>query len=321
MEKTLALYEAWEPVESTGNFTAFRLSVPDGSFKHTCYPVFPGIFLIYEDVHTRLHEQDYIFPEICFSISHCRHGRLEKEWENHFYHMMAGDLAIEKKLTGRIQSYFPLNHYHGISILVDVDQAPPCLSCFMEDVCVSPKGIMEKFCQDRPVYMARSLPEVEHIFSELYQVPEAIRKGYMKVKVLELMLFLSGIEKQDDELETRIFSPRQKDLAQKVSLYLSDRLSDQVTLQDLSLAFHASPSQIKDAIKSVYGTTPARMARTQKMAAAARILAQTDLSVMEIAGIHGYDNASKFAAAFKVEIGTSPTAYRKNPSPIPDRFV
>ena len=35
-----------------------------------------------------------------------------------------------------------------------------------------------------------------HIFAELYSVPEAIRKGYFKVKILELLLFLSAFPVQ-----------------------------------------------------------------------------------------------------------------------------
>ena len=35
---------------------------------------------------------------------------------------------------------------------------------------------------------------MEHIFSELYAVPAGIRRGYFKVKVLELLLFLSALD-------------------------------------------------------------------------------------------------------------------------------
>lgn len=52
---------------------------------------------------------------------------------------------------------------------------------------------MEKFCANGGYFAARSSASVEHIFSELYSVPEEIRKGYFKVKVLELLLFLSAL--------------------------------------------------------------------------------------------------------------------------------
>ena len=40
----------------------------------------------------------------------------------------------------------------------------------------------------------RATPQMEHIFAQLYQVPQSIQRGYFKVKVLELLLFLSCLE-------------------------------------------------------------------------------------------------------------------------------
>mgnify|MGYP001049018267 len=46
------------------------------------------------------------------------------------------------------------------------------------------------------------------------------------------------------------------------------------------------------------------------MHAAAELLRSTDRTVLDIAGQFGYDNASKFARAFRSVIGVSPNAYR-----------
>lgn len=318
--------EAWIPfnaqkIECGPDFNRLHFPVHTGNIQHTCYRVFSGIHLIYEDVHCKNHDLYRVLPETCFSISHCREGRMERHCEDQFYHIGGGDLSIKKENTGKQTSFFPSQHYHGISILIDVDRAPSCLSCFMEDVLVSPKHIMDKFCSPEPIYLVRSLPEVEHIFSELYKVPESIRKGYMKVKILELMLFLSAMEKQAGEFEKRTYTPCQKELAQKVSRYLGDHLSVHLTLEDLSRIFHVSGSQIKSAVKSVYGTTPSKLARTHRMTSAGHMLSSTDWSIMEIANAHGYDNASKFAAAFKAQMGQSPSSYRKKPQPLENKFV
>ena len=50
--------------------------------------------------------------------------------------------------------------------------------------------------------------------------------------------------------------------------------------------------------------------RAQKMHAAAELLRSTDQTVLDIAGQFGYDNASKFAKAFRDIIGVSPNSYR-----------
>lgn len=56
-----------------------------------------------------------------------------------------------------------------------------------------PGLLAEKFCCNGGGFAARSSPRAEHVFSELYSVPEEIRKGYFKVKILELLLFLSTL--------------------------------------------------------------------------------------------------------------------------------
>ena len=50
--------------------------------------------------------------------------------------------------------------------------------------------------------------------------------------------------------------------------------------------------------------------KAHKMESAAYMLEHTEESVIEIASKHGYENASKFASAFKSAKGLSPVKYR-----------
>ena len=81
-------------------------------------------------------------------------------------------------------------------------------------------------------------------------------------------------------------------------------------MADLSARFHASAAQIVQSFQGVYGMSPAAFLRAQKMHAAASLLRSSDRTVLDIAGQFGYDNASKFARAFRSFIGVSPNAYR-----------
>ena len=56
--------------------------------------------------------------------------------------------------------------------------------------------------------------------------------------------------------------------------------------------------------------TPAAFLRAQKMHAAARLLRESNRTVLDIANQFGYDNASKFAKAFRAVIGVPPNSYR-----------
>ena len=159
--------------------------------------------------------------------------------------------------------------------------------------------------------MARSRPAVEHIFSELYDLPESIRAGYCKVKVLELLLFLSALDVEENEEPGHVISRPRMELAQEVARYLGEHMESRVTLEMLSKRFHASGTSIKSSFKAVYGVSLYSYVRAQKMRAAALRLRETEDSVLEIAGALGYGNGSKFAKAFREVMGTSPAAYRR----------
>ena len=67
---------------------------------------------------------------------------------------------------------------------------------------------------------------------------------------------------------------------------------------------------INTSFRGVYGMTPAAFLRAQKMHAAALLLRESDRTVLDIASQFGYDNASKFAKAFRDVIGVPPNSYR-----------
>lgn len=87
---------------------------------------------------------------------------------------------------------------------------------------------------------------VEHVFSELYQVPEDLRRGYLKVKILELLLFLSALEvPAQPQAAAPGLSRGQVSLARKTADYLLANTESKVTVQELSRHFGASAAQIQ----------------------------------------------------------------------------
>ena len=53
---------------------------------------------------------------------------------DHYYYVSPGDLLIAQEIPLTDVMYFPLEHYHGITIHIDVDQAPKWLTLLLEDV-------------------------------------------------------------------------------------------------------------------------------------------------------------------------------------------
>ena len=284
-----------------------RLNAAGGEAVATIYPVFPGIEIAYYDIHAQECRVDAEPERSLMRISHCREGRMERQSGDEYFFLAPGDLAIAQSGAFGADAFFPTGHYHGISVTIDPAKSPECLSCLLSDVNVRPAALREKFCANGGYFAARSSASVEHIFSELYSVPEEIRKGYFKVKILELLLFLSALPV---ERRRTAYSAAQVQLASAVSEYLLSATEERPTMTDLSARFHASATQILQSFQGVYGMSPAAFLRAQKMHGAAELLRSTDRTVLDIAGQFGYDNASKFARAFRSVIGVSPNAYR-----------
>ena len=73
---------------------------------------------------------------------------------------------------------------------------------------------------------------------------------------------------------------------------------------------YSTTCEMINRFKAVCGTSIYAFTKQQKMYAAAELLRTGDSTVLEIAGRFGYDNASKFAGAFRNVMGVTPNEYR-----------
>jgi AraC-like DNA-binding protein len=284
-----------------------------GEMKRIRYRVFPGIDLIYNDIHAKKNPADKAGKQRnLLEIDHCRDGRMECHTDGAYFYLAPGDMAIHRFEGGVREKIFPTGRYHGITIQIDLDHSPKCLSCFLEDVNVQPTAIAEKYLPaGQNSYIVRQLPAVEHIFSELYALPDTIQKGYFKVKILELFLFLAGLERKESLPEQKGLAEHQVILAQNIYSYLTEHIEQRLTIAELAEQFGVSASQIKNSFAGVYGITVHAYMRGHRMRAAAELLRTTNRTVLDIASQFGYDNASKFANAFRSVMGVTPAQYRK----------
>ena len=58
--------------------------------------------------------------------------------------------------------------------------------------------------------MLHGAPSIDHIFQELYAVPEQIKLPYFRIKVLELLLYLDALELPKDAEKPYFYNPRWK---------------------------------------------------------------------------------------------------------------
>ncbi|MTI47144.1 helix-turn-helix domain-containing protein [Sporosalibacterium faouarense] len=299
-------------VKEDAECTIYKMKDGSGEGTMTCYKVFPGIDLIYNDFHMQNCLSKFQPKVEMLGIDHCKEGRIEWQFKNGSYlYLEEGDFQINLKESHDIGFGFPLSHYHGITIAVYIDKATNSLSKAFGEFSIDVKKLCEKFCSNNKTFIMRADKSIEHIFSELYTVPDTIRNNYFKIKVLELLLFLSALDESEDSEERVYFPKRQVEKVKLIMKYITKNLDKHFTLDELSTIFEMSLTSLKLCFKGVYGKSVYAYIRSYRIHTAAIMLKETNANITDIAGRVGYANPSKFSAAFKKIMGMAPSKYRK----------
>ncbi len=279
----------------------------------TVIPLYPGIELCYLTFSTNSFSvQHKAMPHI-IQINYCKAGQVIWEMKNgNRIYLNPGDFSLHtmKACTDSVLT-FPGSMYQGLIICINLQEAsgnPPEL---LKDNHIFDTVLPEKFCQDdSPVFLAGN-EQTESIFSAFYNQPEALRLPYQKIKVSELLLYLSKMnftpQKQLMEYQPELIAS-----IRKIHDQLLQHMEQRITIEELARRYLINPTTLKNAFKSVYGTSLAAHIKEHRLEQAANMLKETDKTIAEIAQAVGYDSQSRFTAAFKAYFNVLPREYRKN---------
>lgn len=282
-----------------------------GTGQITLYPVFPGIELIYNDIHMGYCKKEQKSAVDMVEINYCKEGRSECLFgENQFCYMAAGDLSFCSLQDHAHQSEFPTAHYHGITITIDFFKVTGEMKKILELLSVDLERIKE-ISRRSPFTIIRADETIEHIFQELYRVPEQIRYGYIRVKVLELLLVLMETGRAESQEEKAYFSQSQTDAVKQIHGFLVEHYSEHYTIDWLSEQFGISSTIMKRCFKEMYGDSMYAYMKRYRLQVAESLLRKSKLTVGEIAAQIGYMNPNKFTSAFTDEYGMSPSVFRR----------
>lgn len=291
----------------------FHLRDGNGDGMMTVYEVFPGVYLLYNDFHMDRCLSGFKPQTEMFCIDHCREGRIEWKAEpNKYIYVGAGDMQISTRAKHCQDFRFPLSHYHGVTVGFCVDEAESSLLRVMDGFSVDVRRLKEKFCPDNSAFIMRAGKQIEHIFSELYDLANHVRLPYYKIKVLELLLFLESLPMPKGGEEHPYFYKTQVEKIHDMVSFLTSDLEIWHTLEELSEKYDFPLTSMKACFKGVFGTTIYAYMKEYRMNAAALMLKNTRDSILSISGRVGYGNAGKFSAAFRSVLGMSPSEYRNS---------
>lgn len=278
------------------------------------FEVAPGIQITYNDLKMDSCFRPIRFEKDFLQINHCLEGCYECELESGAVSFLGeGDLCVDylsKDKQVFLGSRIPLKKYRGITVLLEMETAQRTLDQGFQQAHINLEQIKDRLCADGRSLIIKSKHEIDHIFSELYSVDERTQVPYFWIKVIELLLFLSLL---DDSAVQRPqqFSADISKRTQEVYQYIIENPFTKDTIQDLSCMFGVAESSLKRCFKSISGASIGTFVKTKRMEAAAEMLiSEPAMSIGEIGSIAGYENQSKFSAAFKSVMGVTPQAYR-----------
>lgn len=288
----------------------FSISNETGTGSVTVYSVFPGAELCYNDMHLASCNQNQPSAPNIIEINYCHIGRYECNFgENSCCYLAAGDFAVSAATRKKSSSSFPLRHYHGVTILLDLDiisaQMQPLMTWFGIDL----NTIRRYVCTANRCCILRADPTIQHLFSELYALLVPRNTGYLRLKVLELLLFLNGLDAQRELQQTEYFNQHQVECAKRVAARLTEDLTCHHTIEQLAQEVKLSPTALKNCFKGVYGSSIYAYLREYRLQTAQKLLAETSDSIAEIAHRVGYENPNKFSSAFRDTYSMTPTEY------------
>lgn len=290
----------------------YHLNNETGAGTITIYHVFQGIQAAFNDIHMAYCNLQQNTASNMIEINHCTEGRFECDAGKQLCCYMApGDMAVKSSCTCSENACFPTRHYHGISIFIEPDRFSEELLAILKMLSVDFDKIHAMVSNQNQILILRKNETASHIFSELYTVRETHRAGYLKLKVLELLLFLTDTKCTVSNQTEHYFDRQSVSLIKSIHDFMISDIQKHYTIPELAERFCIAPTTLKKNFSDIYGSSVYAYLKTYRIQESQKMLLRTELSIAEIANAVGYENPAKFSAAFQKECGMTPSAFRK----------
>jgi AraC-like DNA-binding protein len=303
-------------VVQNGRCSVYKIQNPTGDGLMTCYQMLPGIVLMHCDMHMSQYLSDLQVNVEMFSIDHCREGRMECRLSSGPIAYLGAGTAMVHTSDGILPEFFcPTSHYHGLTIAFFMEESQTALASLFAGADIDLRRLRDKFCGGKPPFLLPKEMIPRSLFSPLYEMPQCGGWQMQNLKLLEILIYLNGLDISNVG-ERPYFYKTQVEKVKAIERYMTDNLSAAHTIERLSARFDFPPTSMKLCFKGVFGSSIYAYLRSQRMSAAAKRLRETSDRIADIAASVGYENASKFAEAFRVYMDQSPNEYRKQTAAI-----
>jgi AraC-like DNA-binding protein len=203
--------------------------------------------------------------------------------------------------------------YSGFSIHVHHDYlarwlAPEC-ACLLDEEWRRSIG---RLLKNRRLLVNNAPLALLRLAEEIQAGPAGNVTTYLAFQA-KVLNFLSGsLQVRQEKPAGGILSPQDLTLVNRTRQYLLENLYQPPGIAELARIFHTNSWKLKRSFKQAYQTTIYGYIKQQRLEKSLKLLKHTDLSIADIASEIGYANPSKYATAFKLHTGMTPSEYKRN---------
>ena len=228
-----------------------------------------------------------------FSVSYVRQGSFGYRFRGQSYELVAGSF-----LVGHPGDEYMCTHDHA--------GGDECLSFYFDPVLVDAIG------GPRDAWHAGSLPPVADMMV-LGELAQSAASGRTTIGVDEVGLMLAG--RFVDTVSGRTRPPqhpsaRDRRRAVETALWIDAHSHEPIALDDAAVEAGLSPFHFLRLFSLVLGVTPHQYLVRSRLRHAARLLADDDRAVTQIALDVGFGDLSNFVRTFHRAAGVSPRGFR-----------
>lgn len=101
-------------------------------------------------------------------------------------------------------------------------------------------------------------------------------------------------------------------LPDRIKSYVNEHIGENITLNDISSALHASKKTLNPAFKKAHGITITQFIRSQKIIVAKELLISCDSSIADISELLSFSTQSYFVKTFRELTGVTPKYFREH---------
>lgn len=211
----------FKKINKNNSCTIYKFKNNEGMGVITKYKLSKGIEVFFNNIHLSKISYKIYSKKESFEINHCKEGRFECTLKDGTVtYMKSGDFAINPVKNQSKVSVFPIEYYYGVTIHIIPSELNEEGILLEKIFNVNYRKILSKLCYGDKLFIKRATVEIQHIFYEIYNVPENIIFPYLKVKIQELFLYLSSIDPKIEFSDREYFTKSNIDIVKNIHKYI-----------------------------------------------------------------------------------------------------